>query len=539
MSKVDFNVLRRSELDIAIGRTVYSKYRNVMDKYIIREIKNNSFSLPIVQVLVGESPELRDELLDLYERKMAMSDTSDISEEIKILQASVFDGLVLGYDASKDMHMGIYTANTQAIFNLDNDSSFTIEKTLEMNRQGVVHSVRIDVEYTSEEGFNFKPVKLNKNTRLEIFNTDTMQGKFFLVPYLAIQRSMAFFKQMLDDGVTLKVTQEKSEITKVRNISAKAGVLAKYSDNPEFAKSLKPEYYPLKAYFYAPVLGASSLSLGKTRIDLVDISRVENISKSDKIEKVDSFGYFIHEKALDAAINELYNSNKEGYMDFVAKLPNKDKAFGVMGDCPSPSSVLAYYRQIGSSDKEKVSNLIPGLSKTEDSIKKLLTGYEIVDVDSLSVDGLKDMLKEGVYKVTIKKKDCMYSTMIVTNNPEILATIYGKDYFKNYESYGVRLYKLESLVGKGEDVVESMKYCGFDDKLSEADKVIDILNTTDPKLSHHERLANLLRGELNPGKVNRKASNENLILCRECFSSGSAYMKSLDINKIESIIRLG
>lgn len=539
----DFNVLKRGELEKSLGKTIYSSYKAVMDKYIISNLQDGgSFSVPIVQVLVGESDKLKARLLDLYHRKMATVDTSHIDEEIKILQASAFDGLLLGLNVEKGMQMAIYTANPNAIFHFDGDSKFSLDKTLDLNEQGIINAVRIDIEYTSEEGFTFKPVSLNKNTNLKVYDTDTMEGRFFLVPYIAIQRSMAFFKEMLDDGRILKVTQDKDGIAKVRHICSRKSELVKYLDHKDFADDLFPEYFPLKGYFYAPVLGASSMTLGKTRVDILDVNKVELVTKPN-IVKEDSLGDFIREKAMASVLSDMYKNDIEGYVDVVSKIPNKDKVFGDMSDYPKPFAVLAYYRQIPSKDKSNLLKSIPNIDTKISELMSLIDRFDKIDVKGKTSDDLRGFLKSGLYKVLIRKKNCEYSTMFVTNSRTILAKAYGKDYFKNYESFGTRLYKLEDLYNIGWTMSEAMCYCGFEDKLHFSYAAEEILAVKDNKASVHERLASLL-GEEEDGtkkKVNRSAKDEDLILCRDCFAEygSSNYYRYLDLNKIVSIIQVG
>ena len=540
----NLQVLKSTDLEKSIGSTIYSRHKKVMDNYIMRNLKEGIFLTPIIQSLVMEDETLESELLSLYDRKI-LKDTSHISDEIKVLQASAFDGLVLGLNNEKNGAMGIYTANPSAIFNMDSDSKFSIEKTLELNEKGIIHAVRIDVEYlNSDETFEFKPVALNKNTNLQVADIETGEGRFLFVPYIAIQRSMAFFKEMLDDGRTLKVYQEQGGMLKERYISAKGSELAKYCDSEEFAKSLKPEYFPLKGFFYAPVLGANSLTLGRTRVNLIDVCKVESIIKP-KVTKAESpLNELIQDSVAEALLGELEKYDDMNYMSIISKMPKKNKVFDKMQDMPSPVSVMRYMRQLSASDKDKALKLIPGFEGTVEEYKGVLTKCEYMDASKYSPEDIKELLKGGVYKFIIRKNDCVYSSMVVTNSKDLLKKIYGENYFGRYESLGVRLYELERMIGNDIDVMVALNYCGFEGDADTVAQVISIIGTHDPEESVHERLADLLgKKDKEKKQVRKSSSNNSIVLARTCFATEGAdespdYYRYIDISKVVSMVQL-
>lgn len=553
MAKVNLDSLKSAELEKRLGKTIYNGYKNLMREYIAKGLRNGGyFSVPVIQSLVDEKSALGKKLIDLYDRKIILDGDTYISNEMKILQASAFDGLVVGINTEKANDWGIYTANTGVIFGLDSGSKFDIGKTIEMNQQGIVNAVRIDVTYTSEEGFEYKPVSLNKNTNLKVVDLETGSGRFFLVPYLAIQMSMAFFKEQLDDGRILEVLQEKDGLNKIRYISTRPNILAKYTDSKEFAESLKAEYFPLKGFFYAPVLGAGSLSVGRTRIDVVDVAKV-GVTSNPKVASVpqDSLDVLVVESTLQKYLVELYE-DIEKYASLVSELPKVHEYFDVMNDTPNPVTIMKYYHQLGKKENERfwkvILNSNSEFMKEAHNCKALMTNVEYLDVKKYSNEDIKNMLKNGIYKFIIRKKDCEYSSMVVTNNEECLKKLYGDDYFGKYESLGARLYKLEEMVSKNNSpkaVKEALAYCNLEKEGVAADKeVIKVLSSHDPKKSTHERLAEIFKSEDIVGKGVRKSSTGDSILVRKCFASlnGSGavdYYRYLDISKVVSMVRLG
>lgn len=549
-AKVDLGTMRATDLEKSLKSTIYSKYRKVMDNFILSNLKKEStnFSIPIVQALVEGGSQLEKELLNLYDRKTSIEDTSGISDEIKVLQASVFDGLVVGVNIEKGGETAIYTANMGTIFGLDSESKFSFEKTVDLNRQGIVNAMRIDIEYTSQEGFSFKPVSLNKNTNLKVVNLETGEGRFLLVPYIAIQRAMAFFKDMLDDKRVLEVKQILGDVVKTRYITTREEALVKYCDNEEFARTLKPDYFPLKGFFYAPVLGAPSTTIGKTRIDLISIDDIRSVTKP-KVEKArDGLSSLITDSVVQSELVRLSVEDENRYCNLMIRLPHISEYIEDVGSTvPNTVGVMKYLHSLKEGDYMDAVLEIDKETNTIDrsnALLKVLTSFDKVDKDSFSTENVKSLLKDGIYKFTIRKKNCEYSSMIVTNNEDYLKQLYGEDYFGKYESFGTRLYKFENLIKDGKDINYALKYCGLSGEDDIQGKVNEIMSTDLLDKNHHDRLAELFdTSDTSTKKTRRSSSNDSIILARKCFASltgnGSVdYYRYIDLSKVESIYRL-
>ena len=539
MSTKNLGILKATELEKSVSKSIYGRNKKYVDSYIKENLKNSdsNIAIPTIQVLVEDSNSLKNGLLELYDRKMALDDTSGISDEIKILQASLFDGLVFGINLDKGGEMAIYTANFGVIFSTDSDDKLNMSKTADMNREGIVNAIRVDIEYTSQEGFQFKPVALNKNTNLKIFNTETGEGRFHLVPYIVFQRYFVFFKEMLDSMRVLEVHQDKNGVDKVRYITESKNILNKYSDIGMVENST-PEYFPLKGFFYAPVVGAPSTTVGMTRIDLIDVFKVAVVA-DPKIEKSkDPYRSLIVESTILKLLEDLYANDFDRYMQLLESFPG---SLGVeQGTVQTPVSVIKYLHGLKSSDISKVESLIPNL---EDEIKNKEVIFDrskfgSVDIHGITKDSLKEYLKTGVYKLVIRKKDCLYSSMIVTNSVEILKVLYGENYFGTYESIGTRLYKLEEAI-KTMPKDKALELCGFDGSEDNVKKIDEAFEMVGPDMKLHEALERSLTGT-HKKTTRRSTSNGELILARKCFASSSRdFYCYVDLNKIVSITRIG
>ncbi|MGV3076366.1 hypothetical protein ACEE21_14890 [Clostridium baratii] len=560
MASVNLESLKTSGLEKRIRSSIFSRHYKTIDAYISDNLKKkgDNFFIPTIQTIVERDPELEQELINLYNRKFPMGGTEDIDYEIKLLQASVLDGLVVGINTEKGGDFQIYTANIGAIFGINHESKFNMDKTLELNKKRIVHAVRVDIDYTSEEGFNYKVVSLNKNTNLHIMDLDTFEGRFHLVPYIAIQRSMSFFKEMLDDMRILDVRQDKGELHKARYITCRKDVLARYSDNEEFAKLLKPSYFPLKGFFYAPVLGASSLTSGVTRIDLLDVCNVKNVATVENISKPSGgLESILTESSIMTILSEMYETDLVGYQEIVDKLPNDNEiltgaVYDVDKGVPNPVSIIKYMHGLNKEDKAKVEALIPGLEEAVSRKKTVLNRYQEIDPSTVDYTDIKAMLNEGVYKFLIRKKDCTYSSITLSNCPRVLRELYGEDYFAKYESFGVRLGKLQNCISlklfdREYPLEVWLNHCG----LPVSDEIVSKLK----ELADNNVVGNALREELlnlfdrKPKTSSRKStrrntSNDELILARVCLASmttsGSLdFYRYLDMSKVVSIYRLG
>lgn len=541
-----------------IRNSIYNKHIDVINTILKNTLqgKEDNFSVPVIQSVLNESNMLQIDLLNVYNSKFPC-DTSDIDYEIKLLQASLLDGLVVGFNVNKGGEFKIYTANVGAIFGVDYESKFNIEKTLGLNREGVLHAVRVDVDYTSEAGFKYKVVSLNKNTNIKPITSNNPDGSFYLVPYSVVSHFMSFFKNVLDSNNTLLIKQDKGELIKERYITKNIDILSQYCDNSSFAKSLKTSYFPLKGFFYAPVVGASSLTSGVTRVDLIDVCSVNKVNEIVGVSKAkDGFNEMIKESCIMATLQRMYSSDLGAYSNLINNLPNKDILTGEVADIdkglPNPKTIIKYMHSLNDTDKEDFYSLFTDLDGDVFKKRKILYSYEEMNINDFSVEELRELLNNGVYKFQLRKKDCINSTIMVTNSVSILKEMYGDDYYAKYESFGVRLRGLQkflehkSYTGSSGDVIQWLRYCGMEVSTPIVTKIMGVWQSGVKGRELYETLSELLNPKTSKTKkVTRKsASNDNLILARVCLpsitSSGDMdFYRYLDIDNVVGMYRIG
>lgn len=574
--------IRVSELEKTLGKTGMGKCKKFFDEYIVSNLQNNkgdtNYFIPLIKEVVDtytstKGNGLKKFLNDLYSTTLALDDYTGVSEEVRMIQAVMFDGLVVGINIQKDLKVDIFTANTDLIFGISAGKSFSLAKVAELNRNNEVGGVRIDISYTSDNEFEYSIKGVRKPNNLTLYNPETGEGNFVFLPYGFFVETMKVFEKLLNEKRVLKVTQNSGVLSKVRYITTDSKMLAKYSDNEEFAKSLKPAFYPLKGFFYAPVLGAPSTTIGCTKIDLTVLDKLEAVEPSKiRVEKAeDGMKSLVTESTAISILAELYDSDPIAYGEVIKSMPNRKKIIDKEAEeLPSPYSFAGYLHGLGKGEYTKALSKVPGLGDSLEGKEDVFKGFEQVDFSNLSPNDIADMLKQGIYRFTIRKENCEFSSMVLTNNEDILKQLYGNDYFGCYESIGARLHKLTAMfnetgklvdgqffLGSREKVEGALKYCGFDHSPEEVSRVIGYCNGTQIEVDNAEDwgkdiLFEKLDGLLIPRNVDgtkekrtvKRTPNPNVIMARGCFATKTSkevreYYKNLDTAKILSMARIG
>lgn len=552
------------EINSMVFRSVLSEHKDSIKRYFLENYRSSdvNFYIPILDIILDGNDGMVNSLLNVYNKKMEGVDTSSIDMDVKLAQAVALDGLMAGFNVEKGCVFQLYTANTKP-FGIEDDARFTKEKILELNKQGVVHCVRVDIKYTTgTNNFDVKLVNTNKNTRVDLYCEGVRSGRFYVTPYIVIDFAIRFFQSLLNTSNALEVTQIKDDLVKTRLISDNKDVLKKYADLESFAETLEPLYYPLEGFFYAPVVGADSTTLGLTRIDLLDVSYIKEITNINMPKAKSGKDLLIKRSVVYSMLSDLYYKDKDTYKEIVSNIPNKDNKLSGLefteGEgIPRVSSLVSYLRSLDSEDMEKVEKLIPGFTDKVDSAKEVLSGNNLcewtvsegvasslTDGSSFKMEeGFKEILKDGIYRVTIVKSNGLPSVLTVTNSDYYLKKLYGKNYFINYESQAVRLKFLENSILTPTSLNGALDYYGFDildDYVK--NEVIYLLheNKEEGIALMKSNLVDMVSG--NKVVVKKKAAarsgNNNLVLSRLAFSSSGEYYRYIDITKVTKIIKV-
>ena len=470
MEKQSFNV---SSIEKNLENSIIASHKADIDNKIITLLKSktngDNFAIPTIDVLaVEEVPGLDQELISLYNSKMSPAYSDIIPPTIKLIQAALMDSLMFGWD-SESGKISLYTLNVKILFGLSIDGSKIMEKCFEKNQLGILHAYRIDIDYLGEKEFLFKPVTIQRKSYL-------YADKYYFFPYYYIYRGTEILKTLLEKGCVMKVTQETEDIVKERFITNSKKVLQRYCDLPDAVNDLSCSFYPLKGYFYAPVVGAPSTTVMVSKVNLFNLNRVENVKGFNEItvEKVvDPLKNIITCECITKRLEEYSHENDWDFLDVMNNLPEGDKVFKddlARGMLDIRKTVPKYLHALDMETIDKVADSVPGCRDLVNMYSGLFNKNEYVTLTGMNRSDLRRILNEGVYRIVWMSTNCNYSCATVTNNREILAKIYGKDYFGKYEAQTVRLNELRYRVQNGYDIKESLEYCGFpvDDDLIKA-----------------------------------------------------------------------
>lgn len=468
------NSVRSSIVEETVGKTILGEYISSIDGYLLDTYCNPSsdgsnYAIPDVISCCNMFPGLRERFIKLYNGVLGnTSGVENIPDKIKVIQGALFDGLVFGYDASSGK-VELYTANMNLSTDITNvGRDFSDEKfckdVMKNNLVGKFKSLRVDVEYNNgSDEFSYKFVNHRKALLL---------GSTYFIPYLPILRSMKFIEDMMNTGKAVMVVQQVPQGGhKARVITENRELLGKYCDDPNCVGGLKCDYYPLKSFMYAPCLGAPSTTAMCTNVDLFNLDRLQVVSGSDidklGIEKpVNPLRSVFSNCEIDRCLMDIFEEDRDKYWEIITTLPRSSEFFGgntYDGDKMVPRGAMSnYLHSLKSDELNQVESMIPGVKDGISRKSAIIRSFTEVD-PSISVEEMSNLLKKHVCRVLIRKKDCTFSSLTVTNNVEYLKMFYGNDYMKYYESFNVRFSVLCSKIVQGYRVEDTFIDMGFED----------------------------------------------------------------------------
>ena len=490
-----------SELNSKMINTIQFKYRKQMQDYYIHCIQKGDISIPTVSYFASKVDGYREELVRLYNGYFGLFDyVNEIPDEVKIAQAAVLDGFCFFYNLETSTLGGICSLNLMPIGGEDVDEKI-LKKAFTLNREGKIHSFRIDFDFKqySDEVAECKVV-----AHRAVIDNEVVQ----LVPYLASYELIELLKVYMNQGhmIGVKQTLENGSL-KIRVISENVQHLAHYCDSPYAVQGMTTEYYPTQAFFYAPVLGAPSTTAMKTRVNLFNLDGIVKVKDYGQCKQLgiqkcqDPVGELFMEQAIQVSLEQLKLSDPDQYTRTVMKLPDIGILNNVMDGNIGSSTISNYLHTATRGTISQALKVVPGAKAAYEVRRKLISGEnsEAIRAD-VNASNLRDALRKCVLKVVWKKSNGMYTSAICTNNSDILRSIYGDDYFRKYESHGVRI---SNLIIDLEDMhshisfSEVLKYYGFEEGI--LDK---ILENRSKGLNMEESVYNAI------GKTKR-ASNSN------------------------------
>lgn len=542
---------------------IYSPFDGMADT-ITKEILGTvglkkDLSLPTVAMLLNSDKQLRAYCKDVFlKRSTGTGKYGDVALPIQLLQGALFTSLLYGYHIPSGK-VGLYTADEKVITAISPSYEFKIDKTYDLNANGVLHALRVDISYDSISDFTPKLTRLTVKTNL-------VANDYIFVPLVSVHALYSIIEQRLNAGKVAFTKQVRAGVKKERFITKNATVLRKYSDDKKFASSISSKSYPqlMRHIAYFPVVGATSYTTGLTAIDLLLLDKLAFVKDSGSLVEVSEFTPIVKLIAISLITNELarvysessisqYNTYIEGIVDIISQstfldlVEEIDDKSDLLQDAiislkastnivrglsdEHLKSVWAMLSSKGVIDTSKTKSIIENLSK---GFEKLITSdYRDLGVN-ISKQDLYSELDSGVLKVVVTKKDGSFSTMYVTNNHDVLSQVYGGDYISRFESMGVKIKKAEHYLGEGELTFdEVMEGVGLDEFIGKGPE-----NPKDNLVTFKSLIQN--DSDYSPRK---KSSNENLVIARRLFgvvtdNGVENYYCNIDVTRIHEIIRV-
>lgn len=464
--------VQSTELERNLGSTIIGEYCSKIDSMLLNDLKKDgeNIAVPTLGCLLESIPEIKERLINLYNSNMGLvSGVEDIPDDLKASQGALLDGLCFGYDV-RNGSFELYTMNFNLLQYINEISTDMLDQCIRKNVIGEVKGYRIDVEYNNNpEYFKFNVV----NHRKAIDDSENV----LLVPYIVVLRMMKIIESLLNSGVVLKVRQNVRGIDKVRCITKNTRVLRRFCDNENAVGSVGCSFFPLRGFFYAPVVGAPSTTSMVTNVGIYDLCELRSIKSIDQIRSLgiekpeNPMKNAIVESVVCSKLAEMRVDNPWKFKEVIQSFPKAE----LLGGNVSGVSISKYLHGITYAETDMVINRIPDCKESIEKRCKLFEGKSMRPATNEELKDIGKLLRTYLCHFIIKKKDCKLFSAMGTNSTKILKAIYGEDYFSRYEGFGIRLDSVFNEVSLGRGIEEALNANGFNCDKDMSSRVLAIM----------------------------------------------------------------
>lgn len=523
-----------------LGKTKQFKYAGDMASILVDKVKNNEpLTLPTVSTFADRLESYKKELLTLYNGTFGLFDgVNVVPDEIKVSQAAVLDSFCYGYDLEKGV-TNIYTMRVDLFGNELDEKD--LNKIMELNLKGEIKALKFSYEYKNND---------NKviDYKLGIHRTKIDdEESCVLVPFITGVMLLQLLEKFMSSGLVLKISQELANSDKIRCVTEKQEILGKYCDSRYAVLGLKSLYYPLDAFFYAPVIGAPSTTSMMTNINLFKVFEIKRLTNAKQLSEYgvqkpkDPIGVELEEHLICKYIMDLAeDEDSSAFEEFISALP-KCEVLGEVDRSISERDIQRYLHAMKQADRNEIIKQIPGAKKMLQSTRDFFLD-ESREATEEEMQNPRIMFKSHICKVLIKKKDGTFSSMTCTNNKDLLESIYGENYFGIYESFGVRARALDEYLHEiGDSLLDEdiIKFYGFGGCSVDTLKHV-AMKYKDSEEPYYNALYEIY------GESRRESSPNNNILVR-CIDGrfskkkgkAEGYYTSVDMSKVQRVLVLG
>lgn len=454
--------LNTKELEGRLMKTKQFTHPNEMKTHFLERLSSegHNISMPTNGYFAEITPAYRQELINLYNGTFGIYEgVTSIPDDLKVSQGALLDSLHFGVDVQKE-EFALYTMNPGLFIP---EMAILTDKMLklifEKNKIGEVKALRVDLAYKVNVLRVDLACKLLKHPPADCTGLDDYKVSFklvnhrkviddneqvLLVPVMGSIMLSTVIQDFIKRGYVLKTVQDTLNMEKVRCITNSSDVLKKYCDTPEaVSDKLKAEFFPYKAFFYAPVIGAPSTTAMVTNVNLFKLCELKKLSSTRDLTQLgvqkpkDPIDSMVQESVVKTILMELKRNNPDELVRVVNKLPRRDELMPNVGEEEIMEKHIAtYLHTIKRADMVKVFKVVPGAS---DLFKTRREAFTKCERFTGTGEELNALLKTSLCRVIIRKTDFTLSSITCTNSRDILMKLYGENYFAEYEGFSVRL----------------------------------------------------------------------------------------------------
>lgn len=384
------------------------------------------------------------------------SDFSSCYEQLAIYGV-LMSNLVFCYNAQQD-RMALYTASYNILVQLASKGILRGKRKPIAEEMGTIKEVLLGgarISNSIKKGNVFQAVRLDweyKENKLILHPTiprsQLVIRDEYIIPYTALDAAM----RMLNDELQTKCLKITSG-DKVRVVTKNPAILNMIYGEIRTNSLLSYTYDSRANMFYVPRVGASIYSNGVTNIDLVKI---------DKIQVVNLMDIDLSEVNMDVSSAPEYCESHLGTLsdaqlqDLAVRLEldgvsaNRDSMIFMLSEilyATNPVKLYEIMKETGYFNVEEFKKL-PSKWGSADGAKQVEIPPTAQELDQL--------LKQGIFKVTVLTREGKYVPMVVTNCMTELRRIYGDDYYARFESEGNRLRMVDRILKKLSETTESL-----------------------------------------------------------------------------------
>lgn len=360
----------------------------------------------------------------------------------------LLSNIVWGYDIEKDS-MSLYTSSIQLLQQLASRGILVGNK----------EPIAIELEQLSKKLYSSDKIKksIKDGKKIVAVRLDTeIKGKgmvmtftlprtlisldtHVIVPFSGYQKLTELLYSELQGNI-LRVKMG----DKVRDVTMNMGVLNSIygAERAKVLTSYTPDMYTQR--FYVPSVGASKYTAGVTNIKLTEVDEIKPISLADIDLTEANMDYSMVIDFFLQSVDKM-TDNQIGKASQVFGLICLNAPIEDLRERLKDVVNTLYPREIWDLMKAN-----PKLFKVEKYSKiknKFGSNFTKINVPSTKEE-LQDLLSMGVYKILLTKRDGSFSTIIGSNNTDIIEKILGVSIW-SMESDGVRLRRLKSLLSGG------------------------------------------------------------------------------------------